>query len=165
VCGSWNFESGGIEKFQLASTSTASDGALRAVSGKGYNSTYALEIPFNGDGTLSDVLDVKITLCPFGAGEPLSNRTLKMNLLAQPASGQPSFNAQEAAHYIMAYNGSESVYGGCDSYQGGSGTWYEWECSSSQFPSGEITDIIFRFRVSKTGGWRGKFYLDNVRLE
>jgi hypothetical protein len=165
ACGSWSFESSKdpMEGFTLDSASTtAYGGPLKVVNRRATNGTYSLAIPYDNGGNTSDgMVDVKFQVCPGGAALNLSNYLLSMDLYIETTSG-PSFERNNG-NYVLAYNGSEYVYGGCDSQTPDEDGPFDWECSSSSFPTNAISTIVLRFRMFVD--WQGTFYIDNVRLD
>jgi hypothetical protein len=162
ACGTWGFESNTPEGFTLEGTSTASDGLFRAVNRRASKGSYSLAIGYVATGG-EGVVDVRFKPCPNGQGLDFSTRTLKMDVYAETASGSQPHAANRNGNYVTAYNGSDYLYGGCDSQHSDSDRLFAWDCSDSPLPSEPVTDIILRFRVFEP--WRGTFYLDNVRFE
>jgi hypothetical protein len=166
VCGSWSFESSvdPTEGFRIdEATTTAYGGPLRAVNRRAAPGAGSYSLAIDYDGLAAEgVVDVKFQLCPSGTALNLSNYLLSMRLYAETDfSVSDGFTAN--GNYVTAYNGSEYVYGGCDSFTPDSDVNFDWECSDSSFPTTPINTIVLRFRVFEP--WKGTFYIDNVRLD
>lgn len=172
ACGSWDFETG-TEGWSVTSLNdidgdpesspSAWDGTLTTSTSRKTSGSRSLAVGFDGNGS-SDrwVVALSVQLCPGGQALDLRNRTLKMDIYAQTASGSTAFQTNQMPNYIVTWNGSNYVAGGCDFDPSTLPGFFTGTCQFNS-DNAAVTDVTIALRVTPT--WRGTLYMDNVRFQ